>query len=366
MKLNQILQAAEETQFLKQLSSLSRLFLVGDRETLEYLKQLFQHYQSENSNFYYDCASQPLEGLSRTNDISSYQAIVVVSLQDELALSVKVEQQLESTPHPVILKLFADIFVNRLSNCPLLNPVPRQHQKPKISYAILTTPRSGSTYFCDLLDSTGIAGHPMEHLRLATQELSLYCNFDYLHLLDSLMEHRTTSNSVFGTKVISHFLFELKKAKPKFWRIFRAIDKFILLVRKDKVAQAVSLVLAQRTEVWHIHQNEKQVSYQSQLDSIEINESLLDDVARKVRFINQQEERLKKILADNKIEPLMVVYEDILENAPVQIDRILDFLSIAKPSGQTLQIGSSIKRMPSDISRKIMDRYRARERVARL
>ena len=364
MELNQIFQAVEETQFFKQLSSQSRLFFVGELSVLEYIKRFFKQYGNDDNNYYFDFARGDLEKIVKTADINFYQAIVVVSLDDEAALLSKVEQQLKSVSHPIILQLFADVFVNRLSKRSLLQPVPQQHQKPDKSYVILTTPRSGSTYFCDLLDSTAIAGHPSEHLRLATQELSLHCNFDYLRLLDSLMEYRITNNGVFGTKIISHFLFELKKTKQDFRQIFQAIDKFILLVRKDKVAQAVSLVLAQKTEVWHIHHNSTQVSYQSQLENIEIDEPLLDDVARKVGFIRQQENRLKRILADNDIEPLVVIYEDILEDAPAQIDRILNFLNITKPSGHTLQITSGIKRMPSDISQEIIRQHRKRASVS--
>ena len=174
------------------------------------------------------------------------------------------------------------------------------------------------------------------------------------------MEHRTTSNGIFGTKLISHFLFELKQAKPDFHKIFQAIDRFILLIRKDTVAQAVSLVLAQKTEVWHIHNNARKASYQSQLDNIEINNELLDDVEQKVIFIKQQEARLKRVLANHKIEPLLVAYEDILDDAPGEIERILDFLGIVKPAGHTLQITSGIKRMPSAISQRIIQQYQHR------
>lgn len=237
-------------------------------------------------------------------------------------------------------------------------------QKPQVSYAILTTPRSGSTYFCDLLDSTNIAGHPSEHLRLAAQELTRYCNFDYLRLLHNLMQHRTTSNGVFGTKLISHFLFEFRQTKPDFKQIFDSIDKFILLVRRDKVAQAVSLVLAQKTEIWHIHSNTKNISYKSKLEDIEIDDALLTNVEQKYKFINNQEARLKKILAANHIEPLQLDYEDIVEDATSQINLTLDFLSITKPEAYRMNIHSGIKKMPSEISQKIISQFNQRKSTA--
>jgi trehalose 2-sulfotransferase len=361
----QIFQAIEETRFLKKLSSQTRLFFVGHSASLEYIKNFFAQHQQIDYNYYYHLSSQTIEELREISDFSLYQAIVVVSLEDEAALFSEVNKQLDHLVHPVVLQLFADIFINLLCDRPLLKSTPHQNQKPQKSYAILTTPRSGSTYLCDLLKSTLIAGHPSEHLRLATQELARYCNFNYLKLLDNLLAFRTTKNSVFGTKLISHFLFELRQTKPDFKVFFESIDQFILLIRKDKVAQAVSLVLAQKTEVWHLHSEVTKASYQSQLKSIAINHNLLKEVEAKVLFIEQQEAQLKKILAVHQIQPLLVVYEDLLEDAPTQINRILDYLNITKPEGYVMEINSGIKRMPSSITQEIMRQYQERESAVR-
>lgn len=364
MKLAQVFQAIEETQFLKKLSFQSKLFFVGDSAPLEYIKNFFGDYPTAAQNYYFDLSVNQLAELGKFSNLASYQAIVLVSLEDEATLLSQVNRQLDPSSQPLVLRLFADIFINLLCERPLLQPSPKQNRKPSLSYAIVTTPRSGSTYLCDLLDSTAIAGHPAEHLRLATQELARRCNFDYLPLLDNLMEYRTTGNDVFGTKLISHFLFELRQSKSDFKYIFQAINKFILLIRQDKVAQAVSLVLAQKTEVWHLHHNPqqdaKQSNYQSKLARIEIDEALLNDVEQKVIFIEKQEQRLKKILTHNKIDPLIVVYEDILDNAPGQISRILDFLQLPSSEQNVEQINSGVKRMPSTISQQIIQQYRAR------
>lgn len=361
MELAQIFQAIEETRLLKQLSTQSKLFLIGDAAPLAYIKNFFAGQQNIDHNYYYDLSTQTIAELNNLPNLNFYQAIIVVSLENEASLLLAVNQQLSSITHPLVLQLFADIFINLLCDRDLLQTAPQNNHKPKTAYAILTTPRSGSTYLCDLLNSTAIAGHPSEHLRLATQELARHCNFNYLKLLDNLLEYRTTSNGVFGTKLISHFLFELQRTKPDFQQIFQSIEQFILLIRKDKLAQAISLVLAQKTEVWHLHSDARKTSYQSELESIEIDDHLLNDVEQKVIFIEQQEARLKKILADHQIQPLVVVYEDILDDAPAEINRILDFLKIAKPEDHVMQITSGIKRMPSSVSQKIIHQYQERK-----
>ena len=358
MELAQIFQAVEETEFLKQLSSQEKLFFIGDSAPLEYIKKTFATYKKLDNNYYYDLSTHQLSDLDKNiSEINKYQGIIVVSLEDETALLSAVKEQNALSSELPILRLFSDVFVNLLCRQPLLQTVSQQSQKPRISYAILTTPRSGSTYLCELLNSTKIAGNPREHLRLAVQELSLYCNFNYLNLLNNLMTYSVSSNGVFGTKLISHFLFELKQTELDFNQIFQSVDKFILLVRKDKVAQAVSLLIAQKTEIWHLHNNGENTDYQSKLENIEISDALLDDVEQKYDFINKQEARLKKLLANNQIEPLTVVYEDILDNAELQINRILDFLAIAKPESKEIKINSGIKRMPSSTSQKIIQQY---------
>lgn len=364
MTLAQTFQAVEETQFLKKLSFQEGLFFLGESEILSYIQNFFNDHQQFTQNHYYDLEAGNLDDLALVlPQLKQSQAIIVASFKNETSLFNQVKQKIsELELNTPVLKLFADIFINLLCQRQLLQPSLNLPQKPAISYAILTTPRSGSTYLCDLLDSTKIAGHPSEHLRLATQELARNCNFDYLRLLNNLMHYRTTSNGVFGTKFISHFLFELQQTKPDFQQIFNSLDKFILLIRKDKVAQAVSLVLAQQTDVWHIYQsnNEKSINYNSKLENIIINDALLEDVEQKCVVINNQEARLKQILAAYKIQPLEITYEDLVADTQLQINQVLDFLEIAKPQHQIL-VNSKVKKMPSNISQEIIRQFKNRK-----
>ena len=285
-------------------------------------------------------------------------------------MSSKVESKLSQLQVDLpLLRLFADIFINLLCKRKLLQSTSDSPQNPAISYAILTTPRSGSTYFCQLLSSTELVGYPTEHLRLAAQELARYCNFNYLRLLDNLKQHQTTSNGVFGTKLISHFLFELRQTKPNFRKIFKSVDRFILLIRKDKVAQAVSLVLAQKTEVWHLQDlgadnNAEDRSYKSKLANIQIDDALLLEVEQKYKFIQNQEARLRRMLEVNQIEALEIVYEEILKDAESQIARVLDFLEITKPQQAAIALNSEVKRMPSSISQQIIDQYKQKKALS--
>ena len=364
MNLVETFQAVEEVRFLRKLSGLDNLLFVGEANVLNYLQNFFGHHKKSDNNFYYDL-SQSLDRLPiffASN--KNYRTIIVASMQQEASLFLQVKQIFSDLEIEVsILRLFADLFINLMCKTNLLQSTSDEFIKPKTSYAILATPRSGSTYLCDLLSTTQIAGYPIEHLRLANQELALNCNFDYLRLLYNLMQHRVTKNDVFGTKLISHFLFQLRQAKPKFKNIFKAIDKYILLIRKDKVAQAVSLVLAQKTNVWHIHKNISQdnpnyLKYQTALEGIKLDERLFLEVKQKHQFIRQQENRLRNILKVNQIEPLKIIYEEIVENPTAEITKALNWLEVSLPSNLTIETDSNIKRMPSELSQTIVRRYR--------
>ncbi len=364
MELAKIFQAIEETRFLKKLSSKERLFLIGERESLEYIRQFLAQYKQSDLNYYCNLSADSLEkSLAIATQENLYRAIVIVSIKNEASLYQEVKSKLDILgSNLTVLRLFSDIFINSMCDRELLIPSSENFSKPRVSYAILTTPRSGSTFFCDLLGSTKIAGYPSEHLRLAAQELAKYCNFDYLKLLHNLMEYRITSNGVFGTKFISHFLFELRGTKPNFRQIFKSIDKYILLVRKDKVAQAVSLVLAQKTEIWHLRQNDfkgnnKIDLYKSKLEDIKIDNNLLLEVEQKHKFIQNQENRLKKILNANQKEALEVAYENIVDDPLTQIDLVLNHLDI-EPLSKAIDIDSEIKKMPSNISQEIIRQYK--------
>lgn len=369
MKLEQLFAVIEETQILKKLSLQRQLFFIGSSDALNYLKVFFEA-QTSTKNYYFpleDCQLNDLK--TELEDLKNSQAIIVVSLDDEARLFKTVSHQIAKlNVNLPVLKLFDDIFVNNLCNRNLLQRVDdtnAQLKKPITSYAILTPPRSGSTFLCDLLLSTGIAGYPSEHLRDAALTLSRNCNFDYIKLLHNLMQCQTTDNGVFGTKFISHFLLDFKQAKFDFDQIFNSINKYIFLVRRDKVAQAVSIVLAQRTEVWHIRDNIKDITYQSKLQTVDIDEALLKDVEQKYEFIKRQEARIHQILENYQIKPLQVEYEDIVDNAKLQVGRILKYLDIIEPEKYSMNIHSQIKKMPSHISEEIISQFKQRNTAVR-
>ena len=70
MELAQIFQAIEETRLLKQLSTQSKLFLIGDAAPLAYIKNFFVIHQNIDHNYNYDLSTQTIEELNNVPDLN--------------------------------------------------------------------------------------------------------------------------------------------------------------------------------------------------------------------------------------------------------------------------------------------------------
>ncbi len=120
---------------------------------------------------------------------------------------------------------------------------------------LFATPRSGSSYVCDVLEALGI-GRPKEHLRDTLIELfaSRY-RFDRPAAIRNFL-HFSAKDGWVGTKLITHFvsdfmdscgLAELDQALGGGVEVFP-----IFLDRSDRSLQAISGELAARRGVWHV------------------------------------------------------------------------------------------------------------------
>ena len=168
MKINKIYNYIfRESQLLNNLLSLGNLLFVGEDESITY----FQKYVIENklhqSNYFYSWASnKQQEFLSKLRNIAQCQGIIITSAGNESIIFNDISTLLAKTNLDIsILKLFDDIFVNFMAKTNLLQSSNCYFRKPTVSYGILSLPRSGSTFLCQLLYATKSAGYPTEHFR---------------------------------------------------------------------------------------------------------------------------------------------------------------------------------------------------------
>lgn len=140
-----------------------------------------------------------------------------------------------------------------------------------MSFLICATPRVGSTLLCGLLKSTGRAGVPESYFRKEDlQDWALKWHliaepgqrFKFSDFAVAARRAGTTSNGVFSARVMWGTMEELidslatmrdqslRSAVELLQEAFGTCD-FVYLRREDTVAQAVSLVRALQSGVWH-------------------------------------------------------------------------------------------------------------------
>lgn len=122
---------------------------------------------------------------------------------------------------------------------------------PQHRFAVVCTPRTGSTFLCELLQAGGL-GAPKEHLRAPLVHVLHADHVNHEQIYELVMQQGTV-DGVFGTKIISHFLFDAFGEENAADRLQCLADrgfKFVRL-RRDEVEQALSKYVSKHSGVWH-------------------------------------------------------------------------------------------------------------------
>lgn len=212
------------------------------------------------------------------------------------------------------------------------------------AYIICTTPRSGSTLLCDLLTATGIAGQPNSYFRC--QDIGYWASlwgtddptttYDprfNLAYLAAMKRAGSADTGVFGLRLMWQSVRDTEK------RLSAALGKtadvatlfeeafgptlFIHLSRQDKDAQAVSLVRAEQTGLWHVatdgSERERAKPYQAPVfNAAQINQARQKLTANDANWSSFFDLR--------GIRPLRIFYEDLANNPQVALAGVLSGL----------------------------------------
>ncbi|ABD55704.1 Stf0 sulfotransferase family protein [Jannaschia sp. CCS1] len=201
------------------------------------------------------------------------------------------------------------------------------------SYVICTSPRSGSTLLCRLLQDAGIAGCPDSHFHAPS--VDAWCGyyglsaerFDSRHaLLDAIVNAAQARgkgrSDVFGLRMqrqsIGFFLQQLGLLYPSLTndksRIEAAFGRtlFIYLTREDKLDQAISYVKAKQSGLWHMAADGTELERLSDPRDPTYDARA---IASQLALAEQMEREWEDWFKVEQIEPLRVTY-DALSAAP--------------------------------------------------
>jgi LPS sulfotransferase NodH len=186
-------------------------------------------------------------------------------------------------------------------------------------YLICTHPRSGSTYFCQLLESTGKLGYPTEYFNRSNM---LPREPDYPESLAEqaqyLIDHSATANGIHAGKV---FLFTFERLVHE--RLLHHFEGFnlVYLDRADKLSQAISISRSLQSKAFRsdFAGDEQPAAFH-----------FPDIKARLTRLVHADQAWLK-FFTDNRLRPVRCRYEEVVADPQRAVDRIARSLRIEEP-----------------------------------
>lgn len=212
---------------------------------------------------------------------------------------------------------------------------------PRTCYLIAASPRSGSQLLGALLTSTNLAGFPTEHFNPwhmgdATDFFPDNLLYGPEHIR-RLMDTQTTPNGVFGTK--AHFLQVVNFAGLDcLEHLYPTPLKYISLRRRDVTRQGISLARAVQTN-----------SYNSDMQPVRDPIYNFYQISQCIREVRVDAKGWETYFHQRKIEPLRILYEELVADPSGALRRIFDFLEIAIPADFQMP-GSSLRRQADSLS----------------
>ena len=233
-------------------------------------------------------------------------------------------------------------------------------------YFICGTPRTGSTLFCGLLRATTVAGNPESYFRdpdepmwAARWQVPTGIDgrpLDYVDFVRAAVRERTTSNGVFGARVMWGTLGELVEKLLAAWRESSGNDlellrrafgqpRFIYIWRSDVVAQAVSWARAEQTGYWQRGDQARGAPKYS-----------FDEIDRLVRTIEEHNHAWRKWFRDFEIQPFEMTFEELIADIGTIVRRVLVFLELQVPPDHNIVLTQDPQADP--VNEEWISRYR--------
>jgi LPS sulfotransferase NodH len=191
-------------------------------------------------------------------------------------------------------------------------------------WAIVAQARTGSTLLADMLHNRG-AGFAAEYLnpllQAAYRRRFSIAGKDFR--LDKYLEHvcslRTTGDGMFGMKCLHVQLVDAYPKTAAMRRFLERFDRFILLSRRDRLAQAVSAMKAQQTGQWNSW-HPKEALAPVTFDPLFI--------SKRIERFHRQNRTVQQALAGIDRPVLPVEYEDMVGDLPGCWRRVQAFLGL--------------------------------------
>lgn len=191
-------------------------------------------------------------------------------------------------------------------------------EAPRIKFAIMSSPRSGSFLLCRLLTRLGV-GVPHEYFNVIhDQVLAERWNVAPTDYYDELLRRRTV-NGIFGVKVQwQQMVDRCPISDDEFCRDYRVI----YLYRRRLKRQAASLHFARVTGQWDSGDvvTTPPSTERDLLDPEGVHEAL--------EVLLDEEIGFRRYFASHDMWPLFIAYEELIEDRVATLTRVLDYIGV--------------------------------------
>lgn len=200
--------------------------------------------------------------------------------------------------------------------------------------------RSGTTLLCDLLAGTGQAGRPQSYYRqqdlerrargygLQVDEFADQVDFERAYLT-AVLRDGAGETGIFGLRVMWGTVVEMAerlrplRPDPRDAALFESLFGPLIYVhvsRRDKVAQAISLLKAEQSGLWHLGADgsERQRSAppaQTHYDA--------DRIAALAGELERDDASWNAFFAEHEIDPVRIEYEALARTPRAEVQKVL-------------------------------------------
>lgn len=246
------------------------------------------------------------------------------------------------------------------------------------SYIICGTPRSGSTLICEMLYRSGVAGRPNSYFRevdiaywagewgVSSVEGTETPAFDRAYLA-AMREAGAAGTGIFGLRIMYPSLADAGRRLERALggtgdlpvRLAKTFGSllYIHLSRGDKLGQAVSLVRAEQTGLWHLNADG------SVLEGAEERPEPVYDgkrIAAVLAELEEDDRAWDAFFAAHGITPLRLTYEGVTSAPQRALAEIFERLGLDEDIAHAMEVPTA--KMADAMSRDWVERFR-RENV---
>ena len=234
-------------------------------------------------------------------------------------------------------------------------------------YLICASPRSGSTLLCDLLTRSG-AGAPESYFRpgsipgyAETWQIPNNGSQFGAAYVAAVRRAGEAGTGHFGMRVMwtdapAFFqrlvaLYPAARGEPDALRLAFGVRRFVRLSRRDRLEQAVSLVIASQSGLWHVNADGSERQRAKPHEDPQYDAAA---IAAELELLRREDEGWTRWFSAHQIRPHLVDYESLSADPSATLSRVAAYLGMSTPTA----LAPGTAKMANDLNAEWTTRFK--------